>query len=206
MIKVKAQTIIGDHLTRTIGLASVTGAVHLFTANADVDYQFQPLADGQQLDLGSSSITTIHTPGHTHESISYLINNKYLLTGDTLFADGVGRPDLKADAELTRAKAGQLFASLQKIKALESDPFILPAHTSQAVAFDEKPIGDHLSLLLSQIPFLQMAEQQFVQSIIERIPLPPANYLQIAAINKKGEHTDVDAARLEAGANRCAVS
>ncbi|PSL27739.1 MBL fold metallo-hydrolase [Dyadobacter jiangsuensis] len=195
-----------DYISRSIELVKVTGATHLFTENADVDYPFVPLADGQQLRLGDAYIKAIHTPGHTPESISYLIDESYLLTGDTLFVDGVGRPDLKADAVQTRRKAQQLFVSLSKIKGLPNDPLILPAHTSHAIDFDNVIIGNKLSGLVHQIELLNIQEQQFVASIVERIPQTPANYLQISAINKAGQHDGIDPADLEAGANRCAIA
>jgi hypothetical protein len=123
-----------------------------------------------------------------------------------LFVDGVGRPDLKADPKQTLQKAGQLFDSLQKISGLGNNPLILPAHTSQAVAFDHVPIGGNLRVLQDQIELLKMSKHQFVEQIARRIPNTPANYLQIAAINKTGHHNGIDPSDLEAGANRCAIS
>ncbi|MBB4801697.1 rhodanese-like domain-containing protein [Flavobacterium aquidurense] len=196
-----------DYISRTIDLAKATGATHLFAENADVDYKFSPLSDRDIVPFGSANLTAVFTPGHTPESTSYLINNEYLLTGDTLFTDGVGRPDLKADYEQGLQKAEQLFNSLGRILMLSNnDPFILPAHTSTTIAFDRKIIGDKLSNLSAKIELLQLEKEAFIEQTMKRIPPTPPNYIQIATLNKSGNYEGFDPADLEAGANRCAVS
>ena len=196
-----------DYISRTIELAKSTNSVHLFTENAEVAYDFTPLSDKDIVPFGNSNLTAVFTPGHTPESISYLVNDKYLLTGDTLFTDGVGRPDLKADPNQALEKAGQVFTSLGKILSLSSqDLLILPAHTSGTVAFDGKIIGDKLSRLSVEVELLGLPKDEFVAQTIRRIPPTPANYLQIAELNKKGNYKGINPADLEAGANRCAVS
>lgn len=195
-----------DYISRTIELATATGATHLFTDGADVEYSFTPLADGQKIQFGKATLQAIHTAGHTPESISYLINGEYILTGDTLFTNGVGRPDLKADQEQAIHKANQLFSSLQKIKALDGNTLVLPAHTSEAIAFDKKPIADNIANLFEKIELLKLPQAEFVEQTIKRIPPTPPNYIQIATLNKSGNYEGINPADLEAGANRCAVS
>ncbi len=195
-----------DYISRTIDLVNATGATHLFSAEAAVDYNFKPFADGTFIHFGSVELKAIYTPGHTSESISYYINGKYLLTGDTLFVEGVGRPDLKADSQQIIQKAGQLFESLESIKRLAKETWILPAHTSQSVAFDKKIIGAALGELKETISLLKLTKESFIKQTIQRIPATPANYIQIAALNKAGNYDGFNPADLEAGANRCAVS
>jgi len=196
-----------DYISQTINLAKATNAVHLFTENAKVEYDFTPLSDRDSIPFGNATLTAVFTPGHTPESVSYLVNEQYLLTGDTLFTDGVGRPDLKADAAQAILKAGQLFSSLGIILSLnKEDLFVLPAHTSGAVAFDGKIIGDSLSRIAVEVELLGLEKAEFISQTISRIPEAPANYLQIAELNKKGNYEGINPADLEAGANRCAVS
>jgi glyoxylase-like metal-dependent hydrolase (beta-lactamase superfamily II)/rhodanese-related sulfurtransferase len=196
-----------DYISRTIDLAKSSGAQHLFTENAEVDYPFIPLRDGDEIPIGTTLLAAVHTPGHTPESVSYLVDNRYLLTGDTLFIEGVGRPDLKADEELGQQKAAQLFDSLGKILVLShADLLILPAHTSQSIAFDKKVIAGQLSELSTKIELLHLEKSAFIKQTMLRIPPTPPNYLQIASINKTGNYDGINPADLEAGANRCAVS
>lgn len=195
-----------DYISRTKELVQISEAKHLFSSNADVDYDFLPIAEGEKIHFGDSVLEAIYTPGHTPESISYYINGRYLFTGDTLFVEGVGRPDLKADKDQAVKKADQLFESLNKIKALPSQTIILPAHTSQSVSFDRIIIGAELEDLKRDISLLQLSKEDFISQTIERIPPTPPNYITIATLNKKGSYEGINPADLEAGANRCAVS
>jgi rhodanese-related sulfurtransferase len=88
-----------DYLSRTKELAEATGAQHIFIEEADVEYSFTPVKDQQEIPFGHATLKILHTSGHTPESTSYFINEEALFTGDTLFTDGVGRPDLKANKE-----------------------------------------------------------------------------------------------------------
>ena len=162
--------------------------------------------DQQQLSVGNTAVKILHTPGHTNESTSYLVHNKVLLSGDTLFTDGVGRPDLKADKEEALAKAAQLYDSLQQIMALPGENLILPAHISKAVSFDGKIIAETIAKLREKLDLLNLPKDLFTESTLKRIPPAPPNYLTIASLNKKGSFEGQLPAELEAGANRCAVA
>jgi glyoxylase-like metal-dependent hydrolase (beta-lactamase superfamily II) len=84
-----------------------------------IHFPFTKVHDNQLLSLGKHHIRVIHTPGHTMESACYLFNNRFLLTGDTLFLGDVGRPDLVAggDPSLTKEiMADHLYSSLQRLK------------------------------------------------------------------------------------------
>ena len=84
------------------------------------------LIDGQVLMLGNEPIRVIHTPGHSPGSVCYLCNNQFLLTGDTLFDEGVGRCDLwKGDAD-------RLKKSLTLLRSYPQDLRIYPGHGAPA--------------------------------------------------------------------------
>lgn len=195
-----------DHLSRTKELAERHGIKPSFPSNDKLGYPFNPVADGQDFSIGSIKVLAIHTPGHTMESTSYLIDGKVILTGDTLFTNGVGRPDLKADKEETAKKATLLFHSIQKILGLDQSIIVMPGHSSQPIAFDHQPIQSALKEVVKNTPLLKESEQEFVKTLLKRIPNPPENYLKIVQNNISGDFTNVDAIDLEAGANRCAIS
>lgn len=85
------------------------------------------LEHNEEILLGDEIIRVLSTPGHSKGSVCLLCNNEYLITGDTLFADGYGRYDLYGgDRE-------QLFASLASLRDLPQTLTIYPGHGSPAL-------------------------------------------------------------------------
>lgn len=203
--KVADTHIHADYVSRTKELAEATGAAHLMLDLAKVNYNFTPMKNGVELDLGETTIKVIHTPGHTLESTSFLIENSALLTGDTLFIDSVGRPDLKANEHETWLKAAMLYDSLHLIATLNDDIEILPAHTSKSIEIGQEIVSANLGQIKKSIKLLSLEKEKFIEAILAKLPPTPANYLQIAEINRNADSTGYSLADLEAGANRCAV-
>ena len=145
------------------------------------------------------------SPGHTAESTCYLLDDRALFTGDTLFLAAVGRPDLEATPDEARRRAHLLHASLQRLVALPLETVVLPTHTSEPVAFDGQPIGATLRAVRDRLPLLQGTAETFVRHVLARIPAAPPNHHRIVALNETGTLPD-NPTELEAGANRCAVA
>lgn len=194
-----------DFISRTRELASATLAKHLMLESTTVEYPFTPLKDGEQIKLGDISIIALHTPGHTMESTSFRLGANAVFTGDTLFADGIGRPDLKADQAEATKRSKLLYTSLQKLLKLDSKTLVFPAHLAIAVPFDGKLIGESIEKLKNKLAMLNLSEDEFVQYTTSRIPPTPPNYITIATLNKQGSYVGHHPADLEAGANRCAI-
>jgi glyoxylase-like metal-dependent hydrolase (beta-lactamase superfamily II) len=194
-----------DHLSRSRELTRQTGARLLLPAQDRVTFPFTPVSDGEQVSVGRATLTALHTPGHTLESTSFLLNGTALFTGDTLFTDGVGRPDLHADTRTACARAAALATSLVRLRRLRDDVLVLPAHTSEPVAFDGTPV---LSPLCDIEPWLSqwlVSEPAFVQRVTSQLPPTPPSFSRILALNEAGEIPGGDPTDLEAGGNRCAV-
>lgn len=207
VLKYVAETHIhADHLSRSKQLAELHNAPFYLPIPNKVTFQHTALNNDDALQLGKINIKAISTPGHTLESTSYLIDDKVLLTGDTLFINGVGRPDLKADSDEAIQKSKLLYNSLQKLFALDENIVVLPAHTSQPVDFDNIPIQTTIGNIKQNVAILQLSEDEFIKTIQQRILPTPANYLAIVEKNIKGDFSDINPVDLEAGANRCAIS
>jgi len=194
-----------DHLSRARALAADTGAKLCLPTTDRVSFEYAPLKDGDIVRVGSAGLRVMHTPGHTPESACYLLDEQALFTGDTLFLAAVGRPDLEASAEQARRRAHVLHASLQRLVALPPETVILPAHTSEPVAFDGRPISATLREVQQRTSLLRETEEMFVSQILARLPPTPPNHHRIVALNEAGTLPD-DPTELEAGANRCAVA
>jgi len=194
-----------DHLSRARALAADTGARLCLPTTDRVSFEYAPLKEGDNLHVGSAGLRVLHTPGHTPESACYLLNGWALFTGDTLFLAAVGRPDLEASAGQARRRAHVLHASLQRLVALPPETVVLPAHTSEPVAFDGRPISATLGEVQERTSLLRETEEAFVSQILTRLPPTPPNHHRIVALNEAGTLPD-DSTELEAGANRCAVA
>src|SRR5439155_691173 len=194
-----------DHVSRARALAADTGARLCLPTTDRFSFEYAPVKEGDIVHVGAAGLRALHTPGHTPESVCYLLDERAVFTGDTLFLAAVGRPDLEASAEQARRRAHVLHASLRRLVALSPDTVVLPAHTSEPVAFDGRPISATLREVQERTSLLRESEETFVSQILTRLPPTPPNHHRIVALNEAGRLPD-DPTELEAGANRCAVA
>ncbi|HMM40640.1 MAG TPA: MBL fold metallo-hydrolase [Thermomicrobiales bacterium] len=194
-----------DHLSRSRALADRAGATYLLPRQERVRFDYEPLDDGDSFQIGRSTLRAIATPGHTNESMSYLLDERALITGDTLFLTSVGRPDLEATADESRARAAALYHSLRRIEQLRQNTIVLPGHVSEPIPFDGTPLSATLAEVRSRVELLREDEAGFVESFLGRIPPTPPNHHAIVQANEAGTLPAGDVTQLEAGANRCAV-
>jgi len=94
---------------------------------ADPEYPFEPLEDEQVLHVGSSTLRVVHTPGHRPEHCAFVVDDRLVLTGDSLFVGDAARPDLAVDA---REGADGLFHSLRRLTELGGDVGVYPGHVA----------------------------------------------------------------------------
>lgn len=195
-----------DHLSRARDLADAIGATLHLPDQRRVAFPFAPLTNGDCVQVGDASLMVLSTPGHTLESVSFVLDGAAVFTGDTLFINGVGRPDLHADADAARARARLLHRSLDAIAHLDEDLVILPAHTNQPVPFDGRAIASTIADARQWLDEWLSSESTFVERLVSRVPDAPPNFVKIIEFNERGQLPIGDVTDLEAGANRCAVS
>ena len=94
---------------------------------ADPKFPFEPLEDAQELSIGSVRIRVVHTPGHRPEHCAFVVGERLVLTGDSLFVGDAARPDLAVDA---REGAEGLFHSLQRLVQLPDEADVYPGHVA----------------------------------------------------------------------------
>ena len=195
-----------DHLTRGRQLAQLMDAELILPNNERAMFPFRSIRNGEELRVGDIAITALHTPGHTAESMSYVMDHTAAFTGDTLFLSGVGRPDLHNDAERTKAAAHTLYASVQRLLALHPQTLILPGHTNPPIPFDEVPVAAALAEVRKSNKLLNCDETSFVRAMTANVVATPPNFESITRLNESGTMPDGDPTDLESGANRCAIS
>jgi hydroxyacylglutathione hydrolase len=94
---------------------------------AEPEFPFDPLEDGQVLSAGSMTVRVIHTPGHRPEHCAFVVAERLVLTGDSLFVGDAARPDLAIDA---REGAEGLFHSLERLADLPDAYDVYPGHVA----------------------------------------------------------------------------
>ena len=127
-----------DFVSGHVTLSQKTGAPIIYGPTAKTTFESLIAYDGQRFPLGDITIIALHTPGHTQESTTYLLQDRdgkdhAIFSGDTLFLGDVGRPDLaQKAADMTQDQlATMLFNSLRtKIMPLADDVIVYPAHGS----------------------------------------------------------------------------
>ena len=205
-----------DHISGGVALArqlQVDYRLHPYDAVHPEDllpatFSYRYLEDEASFALGEVSVRPLHVPGHTLGMVNLLVDNRYLLSGDTLFIDSVGRPDLGGRAE---AWAPLLFHSLQRLLALPDATVVLPAHFSTMHEADQQGCyRASLGVLREQNQGLRKAaagEAAFTAYILRSLPQHPPSYDEIRRVNAGLLQVDESrASELELGKNRCALS
>ncbi len=200
-----------DHISGGPALAQATGATYFIQSadSEDAPLKRAPLTDGQIIEIGKSRIRVmaLFLPGHTPGSTTYLVDDQYLLTGDTLFVDGVGRPDLGGKVV---AWAHMLYDSLfRKLKDYRDDLVVLPTHFSNPAEMNgEGLVMGTLGKLRKTNAALQIGDEEgFVRYIQTQIKSQPPIYADIRLVNLQKKTVDEDeASEMELGKNECAAA
>jgi len=197
-----------DHLSGARELAAQSGAALWLNSADDFHFDFQPLVDGKTIELKPGvdlRVSSVSVPGHTEGSTMYQLADQAIFTGDTLFLESVGRPDLADQAE---AFAHHLYKSLhERILPLNDQITVFPAHFGQGVGVH---VGEFVALTLGSLRHalapLALDEHDFVEWALANVKDRPGNYQQIVRINAGQAEISGDAEDLESGPNRCAIA
>lgn len=181
-----------DHYSGGRALARLVGAPYCLheSDRALVKYDFEPLHDGQLLEVGNVKVKVLHTPGHTPDSVCLLVTDArrgeapwFVVTGDTLFVGAVGRPDLAGQEQ---AMAGVLHDSLHaRLLSLPDELEIFPGHQAGSVCgagLSGKP-SSTLGFEKRWNPALTMDKAAFVDYLTREIPPRPTDMEAMVRFN-----------------------
>ena len=197
-----------DHLSGARELAAAARAALWLNPADPFRFDFEPLVDGKSIELAPGVdlvVSSVSVPGHTEGSTMYQLGQHAIFTGDTLFLESVGRPDLADEAE---GYAHHLFHSLhERVLPLSNDIMVFPAHFGAGVEVNSGHfVSRQLGELRDSLPPLALSEDEFVRWAVANVKDRPGNYRQIVGINAGQAELDGSAAELEFGPNRCAVA
>jgi len=164
-------------------------------------YGAKLLKEGDTFQIGNIWFDVLHTPGHTPESISFLLTDQGggadepmgIFTGDFVFVGSIGRPDLLEEAAGIQGSAEtgarQLYHSAQRFKQLPDYLQVWPAHGAGSAC------GKGLGAIPSSTvgyekrfnPALQYSdESEFVDYILADQPEAPRYFAVMKRVNKEG--------------------
>ena len=193
-----------DHVSATRELASQTGATLYYSAKEEYKIQAEKLDEGNELQIGSKKLKVVHTPGHTAGSMTYIVDDKYVFSGDILFVEGIGRPDLRDQAEQFTQ---ELYDTLHnKILTLSADATIFPTHHGEGVKPTENGIYYTTVEMAKKLPLLDISKEEFVKKVVSITTPRPMNYGMVIKVNKGIiPPNPMMIPDLEMGPNRCNV-
>ena len=175
-------------------LAQRTGAKIYASHLAPAKYEHIAAKDGDRIRIGTLEVELLETPGHSPDSLSFLVREnsrpEAIFTGDLLFVNDVGRPDLRDADEDPSALAGKLYDSLfHKILAFPDDVKIYPAHGAGSLC--GRAISSAPFSLIGQERRLNWALQikdraVFVRQMIANLPDRPAYFSYEVGVNLSG--------------------
>lgn len=172
-------------------------------------FPYEPVTDGENVPFSKKgpSVKVIHTPGHTMGSTSYLIDNKYLLSGDTIFISTAGRPDLGGRwAEWAR----ELYLTLMlRLRDLPDHIQVLPGHyTSWDESNDDLIFMENMGALRQHVVAFRLAnEMKFAEFIEDNMRPQPPVYGEIRKVNIGFlELSEEEANIMDLGKNECGAS
>ena len=199
-----------DHISGGRAIAEATGATYWLPPldAEEVVFSYEPLEEGCSITIGQTKIDIqpLYSPGHTIGSTSFIVDDSYLMSGDILFIDSIGRPDL---AGLAEDWVGDLRETLYtRYTKLAKDLVVLPAHFMIIEELnDDGSVSEKLGTLYAENHGLNIEdEKKFREMVTGNLPPQPNAYEDIRKMNMGIIKPDEETQReMEVGPNRCAV-
>ena len=178
-------------------LAERTGATIALGARADAKFAHRGLVEGDEINVGDVRIRTLETPGHTPESLTFVVYEHAAdaepwgaLTGDTLFVGDVGRVDILSSRLPVAELAGLMYDSLHdKLLKLPDATRVYPAHGAgslcgRAISSERwSTIGRER---LGNAALQPMSREAFIEDITREVPETPVYFLHSRDLNREG--------------------
>jgi glyoxylase-like metal-dependent hydrolase (beta-lactamase superfamily II) len=200
-----------DHVSGLRALAEAAGAEPYLpaeTLDRGVAFDVTPVTGDTAITVGGSALRAVDLQGHTTGMTGFTVGET-LLTADSLFIDGVARPDLQVEAAEARATLARTLHEtlVDRLGAFGDETVIAPGHVGESVT----PRADGsftatLGSLRDSLAVFDVDEEAFLDRVLDALPPRPANAGRILAVNSGATAVDAaEAFELELGPNNCAA-
>ena len=221
-----------DHLSglRELGERGIKVVLPERAAARGVTFDVRTVAAGETVAIGNATLRAVSLPGHTTGMTGFVVGD-LLLAGDSVFLEGVARPDLETESggaangsdgdgegdttaastaktADTRELAAELYETLAtRLARFDDDTLVAPGHHGVETRPDENgTYTARLGALRERLPGFEAGREAFVERILNDLGAPPANHARIVRANLGVETiAEEEAPTLELGPNNCAA-
>jgi len=173
-------------------------------------FDYVSIKGGENISCSNDGVLVqvIHTPGHTPGSTSYLIDKKFLISGDAVFIKSIGRPDLGGKVE---EWSGLLFNTIQNVLIkMDRDIMVLPGHYMDwSEMIPEGKFIESLDMIIKNNSNIYNCDDanEFTDFIKTNMRQQPEVYAEIRKVNAGLIEPDEEEQKImDNGKNECAAS
>jgi hydroxyacylglutathione hydrolase len=182
-----------DYVTGGLELAGRLGAEYVVSADDDVSFARLAVRDGDVLATGRMRVRAMHTPGHTHHHLSYVLEDETgqpqaVFTGGSMLFGTTGRTDLVGDEHTEKLTRLQFSSVRRLVRELPPQTRVYPTHgfgsfcSATPASGESSTIGREAEVN----PALTLPEQEYVDTLLAGLDVYPAYYTRMAPINRTG--------------------
>ena len=182
-----------DHPSGAAELAERAGAALRLPEGAPVEFEFEPLRDGEVVQLGNTRAEVIATPGHAWAHSSLLVTDTVrgeqpwlVFTGDTLFVGAVGRPDLHGEERELAEELGRTLR--ERLMTLPDWIEIYPGHVGGSACgagISSNP-SSTIGFERRNNALATGGPSDFVDRVLAELEPPPSEFERIYRRNQLG--------------------
>ena len=182
-----------DYVTGGLELAQRTGAAYVLADGSNVAFDYVAVTDGQVLEAGAMRLRVLHTPGHTHFHVSYVVETadgevRAVFTGGSMLYGATGRTDLVGPADTQQLTHAQFHSVRRLASELPAETEVFPTHgfgsfcSATPTSGTASTVGEQQQVN----PALTLEEQNYVDTLLAGLDAYPAYYAHMGPMNSAG--------------------
>ena len=182
-----------DYVTGGLELSRTVGAQYVVPGSDELEYERRAVSDGDMIDAGPIQMQVLHTPGHTHHHVSYVLRDSTgttvgVFTGGSMLFGTTGRTDLVGQEHTLELTHAQYHSVNRLATELPANTEVYPTHGFGSFCAATPAIGQSSTVgqQRNSNPALTHDEQSYVEELIAGLAAYPAYYAHMGVINRAG--------------------